>query len=123
MNIQPSGDQLAARPSVLQLALPSEAALHAAYIPVFQHGGLFVPTLGEYRLGDEVRLLVTLPGDERRHPVLGRVAWITPARALGGRTQGIGLHFAGDEQSRQLRAQIEERLAAVPSAERPTQTL
>lgn len=111
------------RPSVLQLVVPDEASLRAAYIPLFRHGGIFVPTLREYRLGDEVYVLITLPGEEQRYPVLGSVAWVTPARALGGRAQGVGVHFPGDEKSAQLRSRIEELLGAPSSVERTTQTI
>lgn len=111
------------RPSVLQLAVPDEASLRAAYIPVFKHGGIFVPTPREYRLGDEVYVLITLPGDPQRYPVLGSVAWITPARALGSRAQGVGVHFPGDEKAAHLRSRIEELLGAPPAIERPTQTI
>ncbi len=123
MDIEVRDEFAPQRPSVLQLALPDEASLRAAYIPLFRHGGIFVPTLREYRLGDEVYVLITLPGDEQRYPVLGSVAWVTPARALGGRTQGVGVHFPGDEKSAQLRRRIEESLSAPSAAERSTQTI
>ena len=42
------------------------------------HGGLFVPTQREHRLGEDAYLLVALPDDPTRHPVAGKVAWITP---------------------------------------------
>ena len=112
-----------ARQGILSLVVKDKAALYNAYMPYIRHGGIFVPTLREYRLGDEVYVLITLPGDEQRYPVLGSVAWVTPARALGGRTQGVGVHFPGDEKSAQLRRRIEESLSAPSAAERSTQTI
>ncbi len=111
------------RPSVLQLVLHDEAQLHAAYMPLFKHGGVFVPTVRDYHLGDEVYLLITLPGEEQRYPVLGKVAWIAPPRALGSRVQGVGVHFSGDDKSDQLKARIEELLGTLIATERPTQTI
>ncbi|MBA4004896.1 MAG: pilus assembly protein PilZ, partial [Delftia sp.] len=90
------------RPSVMQLAIKEKAALYAAYIPMFAEGGVFVPTQREYRLGDDVYVLLTLPDEPQRYPVAGRVAWITPARASGNRTQGIGIQFPKDEKSAEL---------------------
>ena len=100
------------RPSVMQLAIKEKAALYAAYIPMFAEGGVFVPTQREYRLGDDVYVLLTLPDEPQRYPVAGRVAWITPARASGNRTQGIGIQFPKDEKSAELKAKIENILGA-----------
>lgn len=113
----------AARPSVMQLAIKEKAALYAAYIPFFEDGGVFVPTAREYRLGDDVYVLLTLPDDTQRYPVAGKVAWVTPARASGNRTQGIGIQFPKDEKSRTLRVRIEEILGTSLGSDRPTQTI
>lgn len=113
----------AARPSVMQLAIKEKAALYAAYIPFFEDGGVFVPTAREYRLGDDVYVLLTLPDDTQRYPVAGKVAWVTPARASGNRTQGIGIQFPKDEKSRTLRVLIEEILGTSLGSDRPTQTI
>ncbi|MDH4449602.1 MAG: PilZ domain-containing protein [Rhodoferax sp.] len=112
-----------ARPSVIQLAIKEKAALLAAYIPIFSAGGLFIPTPREYRLGDDVYVLVTLPEDSQRYPVAGKVAWMTPANAAGGRSQGIGIHFPSDEKSHALKMKIESILGAHLMSDRPTQTI
>ncbi|GGH55563.1 type IV fimbriae assembly protein [Comamonas phosphati] len=111
------------RPSVMQLAIKEKAALYAAYIPLFAEGGIFVPTQRDYRLGDDVYVLLTLPDDPQRYPVAGRVAWVTPERALGSRTQGIGIQFPKDEKSAQLKAKIEQILGTALGSEKPTQTI
>src|SRR3990167_6957653 len=79
-----------ARPSVIQLVFREKGALYAAYIPLFSEGGLFVPTTREYKLGEDIYLLLSLPEDPQRYPVAGKVAWITPPNASGGRTPGDG---------------------------------
>ncbi|RYX91964.1 MAG: pilus assembly protein PilZ [Comamonadaceae bacterium] len=112
-----------ARPSVVQLAIKEKAALYAAYIPLFQEGGVFIPTSREYKLGDDVYVLLTLPEDTQRYPVAGKVAWVTPPRAAGNRTQGVGVRFPSDEKSRHLKLKIEEILGAHLASERPTQTI
>ena len=113
----------APRPSVIQLAIKEKAALHAAYIPMFAEGGVFIPTAREYSLGDDVYVLLSLPDDIQRYPVAGKVGWVTPAKAAGGRTQGVGVMFPKDEKSRVLRLKIEEILGASLNSERPTQTI
>lgn len=112
-----------ARPSVVQLAIKEKAALYAAYIPLFAEGGVFIPTSRDYKLGDDVYVLMTLPDDSQRYPVAGKVAWITPARAAGSRTQGVGIRFPSDDKSRLLKIKIEEILGAHLASDRPTQTI
>ncbi len=113
----------AARPSVVQLAIKEKGALYAAYIPLFIEGGVFIPTAREYQLGADVYVLMTLPDDTQRYPIAGKVAWVTPARAAGNRTQGVGVRFPNDEKSRLLKLKIEEILGAHLASERPTQTI
>ena len=113
----------AARPSVVQLAIKEKAALYAAYIPLFKEGGVFIPTAREYQLGADVYVLMTLPEDTQRYPIAGKVAWVTPARAAGNRTQGVGVRFPNDEKSRLLKLKIEEILGAHLASDRPTQTM
>ncbi len=111
------------RPSVIQLKFGEKNALYAAYMPLLAEGGLFVPSNREYRLGDDVYLLLTLPDDGQKYPVAGKVAWITPANASGGRTQGFGVRFPADEKGRLLKLKIEQILGTQISSSRPTQTV
>lgn len=111
------------RPSVIQLAIKEKSALHAAYIPLFAEGGIFIPTARDYKLGDDIYVLLSLPEDPQRYPVAGKVAWVTPAKAAGSRTQGVGIQFPKDEKSRLLKLKIEEILGAMIGSDRPTQTI
>ena len=120
------GLQLAAqtaRPSVIQLVFREKGALYAAYIPLFTDGGLFVPTNRLYRLNEDIYLLISLPDDAQRYPVAGRIGWITPANASGGRTAGVGVRFPSDEKARLLKHRIEEALGTLISSHKPTQTV
>jgi type IV pilus assembly protein PilZ len=117
------GANSAARPSVIQLVFREKSALYAAYIPAFSDGGLFVPTTRDYKLGEDIYLLLALPEDNQRYPVAGKVAWLTPANASGGRTQGVGVRFPADEKTRLIRVRIEEILGTAISSSKPTQTL
>jgi type IV pilus assembly protein PilZ len=119
----PSAAVAAARPSVIQLVFREKAALYAAYMPLFSDGGLFVPTTREYKLGEDIYLLLSLPEDPQRYPVAGKVGWVTPANASGGRTQGVGVRFPTDEKTRVLKVKIEEILGTSISSSKPTQTI
>ena len=111
------------RPSVIQLVFREKGALYAAYMPLLTDGGLFVPTQRPYKLGEDIYLLLSLPDDPQRYPVAGKVAWITPANASGGRTQGVGVRFPADEKTRLLKLKIEETLGTQLASSRPTQTV
>ncbi len=123
MSTPPIPSAVAPRPSIIQLAIKEKAALYAAYIPLFAEGGIFIPTSKDYKLGDDVFMLLSLPDDTQRYPVQGKVAWVTPARAAGNRTQGVGIRFPVDDKSRLLKLKIEEILGALISSGRPTQTI
>lgn len=111
------------RPSVIQLVFREKGALYAAYIPLFAEGGLFVPTTRDYKLGEDIYLLLSLPDDPQRYPVAGKVGWITPANASGGRTQGVGVRFPSDDKTRLLKLRIEEMLGTSIQSSKPTQTI
>lgn len=111
------------RPSVIQLAIKEKSALYAAYIPLFTDGGIFIPTHRDYQLGDSVYVLMSLPDDTQRYPVAGKVAWVTPAKAAGGRTQGVGVRFPNDESAHALKLKIEEILGKTITSDRATQTI
>lgn len=111
------------RPSVIQLAIKEKTALYAAYIPLFSEGGIFIPTTRDYKLGDDIYVLLSLPDEPQRYPVAGKVAWVTPAKSAGSRTQGVGILFPKDEKSRLLKLRIEEILGGAMASDRPTQTI
>ena len=112
-----------ARPGVLSLSIKEKSALYAAYMPYLKHGGIFIPTNKVYRIGDEVFMLLTLMTDPSKLPVAGRVVWITPAGAQGGKTQGIGVEFAANESGNAARNKIEGLLGGSMKSTRPTHTM
>jgi type IV pilus assembly protein PilZ len=111
------------RPSVLSLNIREPAALQAAYMPQLRQGGLFIPTNRQYRLGDDVVMLIGLPDDPARLPVTGKVVWVTPEGALGKKVQGIGVQFAGDEAGQSAKRKIEMMLARMDDGDKPTHTI
>lgn len=107
---------------MLSVHLKDKNALYAAYMPFIENGGLFVPSLDNYSLGEEVFVLLTLLDEPEKLPVAGRIVWITPKGAVGNRTPGIGIQLNGQDGGR-LRDRIETLLAGSLAREKPTHTL
>lgn len=110
-----------ARNGIISLTIKDAAVLYAAYMPFVTNGGLFVPTNKQYKLGDEVFLLLTLMDEPDKIPCAGKVVWITPQGAQGNRAAGIGVQFTGDDDN--LRRMIEKFLAGALESGRPTHTM
>lgn len=123
MTATPANPPPGTRPSVIQLAIKEKAALLAAYIPLFKEGGIFVPSSKDYKLGEDVYVLLSLPNEPQRYPVAGKVAWINPPGIGGTRAQGIGVRFPADEKSIALKMRIEEILGQHLGSDRPTHTI
>ena len=107
---------------MLSVHLKDKNALYAAYMPFLENGGLFIPSMDQYELGEDVFVLLSLLDDPEKMPVAGRIVWITPQGAVGNRTPGIGIQFNGQDGGR-LRARIETIMAGALERDKPTHTL
>ena len=112
----------APKPGILSLTIRDKSALYASYMPFVRNGGLFIPTTKNYKLGDEVFMLLTLMEDKEKVPIAGKIVWVTPKGAQGNRTAGIGVQFS-DLDKGQTRNKIENVLAAALKSERQTHTM
>lgn len=112
-----------ARPGALSLNIRDKAILYAAYMPYLKGGGIFIPTTKQYRLGDEIFMLIGLMGDANKIPVVGKVVWVTPAVSQGNKAQGVGVQFGDDEGGVAARTKIEELLDSQLKINRPTHTM
>ena len=92
--------------ALLSVAMEDANALRAANMPFVVNGGLFIPTPRRYRLGEEVFVLLRLMQDPRGLPLAGRVVWITPRGASGGKPPGVGVQFGDHDDV------VRERIAA-----------
>ncbi|HSP00738.1 MAG TPA: PilZ domain-containing protein [Thioalkalivibrio sp.] len=113
---------MSAGQGILALAIKDKNSLYAAYMPFVKNGGLFIPTQKPYKLGDEVFMLLTLMEERERMPVAGKIVWVTPPRAQGNRTPGIGVQF-NPQDNGATRNKIEGLLAGALQADRPTHTM
>lgn len=96
--------------------------LYNVYMPFIKGGALFVRTDKAYKLADEVFLLVKLLDEPEKYPIAGKVVWITPSCAQGGRAPGIGVQFVGSEGQEVLN-KIETYLAGMQHSEQHTDTM
>lgn len=109
------------RNGILSLTIKDKSVLYAAYMPFIKNGGLFIPTNKNYRLGDEVFMLLSLMEEPEKIPVAGKVIWMTPKGAQGNRAAGVGVQFNDGDNS--ARNQIETHLAGSLKSDRPTHTM
>ncbi len=110
------------RGRILTVAIREKSALFAAYMPFLTNGGLFIATDKPFNLGDEVFVLLSLPDESERVPVPCQVVWITPARAQGNRTRGIGVQFSPSDKGATRRL-IENQLGGLLQGTGRTHTL
>ena len=88
---------LGPRNGILSLTIKDKSVLYAAYMPFIKNGGLFIPTNKDYRLGDDIFMLLTLMENPERLPVAGKVIWVTPKGAQNKRVQGVGVQFSAQD--------------------------
>ena len=111
----------AAGGGILSLTIKDKAILYSAYMPFIKNGGLFIPTNKDYKLGDEVFLLLNLMDEPDKIPVAGKVIWITPKGAQGNRQAGVCVQFSDQDDT--ARRTIENYLAGSLESDRPTHTM
>jgi len=111
-----------AKRGILSLAIKDKGSLYSAYISFFKNGGIFIPTNKDYKLGDEVFILLTLMDETEKMPVVGQVAWINPKGIQGHGIPGVGVHFV-EKDCEVVRGKIETYLAGTQKSERMTHTM
>jgi type IV pilus assembly protein PilZ len=92
-------------------------------MPFVKGGGLFIPTNKQYKMGEEVFMLLTLMDDPAKLPVSGKVVWVTPAGSHGSRIQGVGVQFAHNESGKAAQNKIEGLLGGSLKSTRSTHTM
>ncbi len=125
MNMDATTDQLKDainKPGVLSLAIKEKSALYSAYMPYVKGGGLFIPTNKNFKIGEEVFMLLSLVDDPMKLKVVGKVIWITPV-AQANRPQGIGVQFSEKVGGVEVKNKIEAILGGALKANRPTHTM
>ena len=104
-----------------RIHLKSEEQLRRLYMPFIKSGALFVGTDEPYAIGDELALLVQLPGDAEETLVKGKVVWLSPLRPGRADQRGVGVQFIEDKSH--LRNRIETLLGHLGESSAPTATM
>ncbi len=107
---------------ILSLSIKEKEGMYAAYMPFVKNGGLFIPTLKKFNLGDEVFMLLSLMDETERLPVAGTVVWITPTGAENNRQAGIGVRFSPTDKGITSK-KIEGYLAGMSQSDKQTHTM
>ncbi len=110
------------KPGLLTLTIKDKSALYLAYMPFVRNGGLFIPTNSNYRLGDEVFMLLNVMGEDEK-AAGGRPGDLADAQGRAGkRTAGIGVQFSEQDRG-QTQKKIETYLAGALSGDKATHTM
>lgn len=107
---------------ILNFAFTDKNSLYAAYMPFIQNGGIFIANSRRYALGDDIFLILKLLDYPDSLPIAGKIVWVTPPGAEGGRVVGIGIQF-GTQDKGAARRKIESLLAGMLESDRPTMTM
>ena len=94
---------------VVSYVINEPVELNLSYMPFIKGGGLFVPTMDKYTLGEFVSIDLQLPGKKDATKISGKVVWIIPANALHHVLPGIGIQFLGTNAAT-IRSLIESNL-------------
>ena len=106
---------------MLTVHLGDRDSLYRAYMPFIENGGIFVKTDEYYEIGDQVFLLISLLDSSEKHPMAGKVVWITPKNSAAS-VPGIGIQLSEGDHGR-FRARIENMLAGMLNLDIPTYTM
>lgn len=93
------------------LSIPSAEILQSIYLRYIRNGGVFIPGVGNYALGDQVFVLLSLVEEKRKIPLCAAVVWITPLQSQENKRPGIGVRFIDPEN--RTRALIERYLPEI----------
>lgn len=77
----------------INLYIRDVSELYKAYMPFIKRGGLFVATKDTYSLHQEVVISLQLLQETELFIISGKIIWLTPENAQGGRVAGIGVQF------------------------------
>jgi type IV pilus assembly protein PilZ len=85
--------------------IQNQLELNFSYMPFIVDGGLFIPTIEKYSLGEKIQLNLQLPGQLEIHSIEVKIIWTTPKNTLYQILPGIGVELIG-VNAKALRDQI-----------------
>ncbi len=118
----PNSTAASDQPVIIPVGFKSQGQVYRSYMPFLKNAGLFVPTRKRYLMGQEVLLMVQLPGVKEKFSAAGEVVWVNPENSAGHKKQGVGVEFT-DGNGATLRIRIEGMIADQLGSDAPTYTL
>lgn len=107
---------------VIRMTFADARSLYQAYMPFIEGCGMFYPTDETYQIGQDVFVFLTLPEDNGKFAVSGRIVWLNPPKKSGKRVPGIGIQLLGRDVPK-IRESIEKAIGKVLDSGLPTMTL
>lgn len=108
---------------MMSVSLKDKPIAYYSYMPFLEHGGIFVPTNDEFKMGEEVLLVLELFDNPEKFFLRTRVVWINLSRTTNGQPQGVGLAFGDDETGIKCKNYIEGQLPGLLHTDRATYTM
>ena len=110
-----TGETTAAK--ALSVVLRDAAAVRRYAMPNIKGGGILVETQDLLPMGTEVLLMLTLPDNQPRAVVMGKVVWVMPQDNREGHVSAIGVQFVSDRVS--VWTRIQNALSGLPESDGP----
>jgi type IV pilus assembly protein PilZ len=82
---------------IIPLRFKTVNQLYRSYMPWFKNGGLFIPTIKRFQMGQEVLMMVMLPESKDKFPAAGIVSMGLPAEFYRTQKATGGVEFSDDE--------------------------
>jgi type IV pilus assembly protein PilZ len=116
--------ELTKKPSIgiSTLTIKDKKKLYRAYMPFITNGGLFIPTKRNYKMGEEVLMLLSLMDEKERLPLAGKIIWKTPQGCDDNQAAGIGIQLSNKDGGK-VKNKIEAYLAGALELEHSTYTM
>ena len=96
------------RKNVIALKIKDKASLHSYYMPFIKGGGLFIPNLTEYELGDRASIALTLMEEADELAFTGIVVWVAKKGVKSPHKVGVGVRL--DDPNNTVKDKIERYL-------------
>lgn len=96
IDIAPKQNTQGKAATALSLHLRDAQAVQQCFMSHIKNGGILVETDNLFPMGTEILLLLTLPDNQPRVPVTGKVIWVMPKNNRDQRPTAIGVQIQND---------------------------
>lgn len=108
-------------PTIISVHFEKKTELYKSYMPYIKQGALFIKTKRLFKLNDEAFIRIQFFEETEKFLLQGKVVWVTPICAQGGKPAGIGVQLGAE--GKVIRNKVETYLAGMLESENETHTL